>query len=168
MDQNLKGTFLDMLDVLHPKIFRICISYTKDTEEAKDLFQEVLINIWKSLPSFNSHSSLSTWVYRITINVGLRYKANLIKSRAKYNQLDSIEIERIPAIDQDNSDEEKLALLRACVRYLDEVDKAIITLFLEELPYREISEITGLRENTVAVRIKRIKTKLLNCINEKL
>ena len=167
MDQDLEGTFLNMLDVLHPKIFRICISYTKNSEEAKDLFQEVLINIWKALPNFKNRSSLSTWVYRITINVSLRYRTNLMKGKAKYKYLGSIEIEHIPAVVQDNSNE-KLEFLRACVRNLNEVDKALITLFLEELTYREIAEIMGLKENTVAVKIKRIKTKLLNCIKDKL
>jgi len=107
MDQDLEGTFLRILDALHPKIFRICISYTKDSEEAKDLFQEVLINIWKALPSFKSHSSLSTWVYRITINVGLRYKANLVKRRVKHKHLDSIEIEWIEARQEEKQDQKK-------------------------------------------------------------
>jgi len=61
-----------------------------------------------------------------------------------------------------------LEFLRACVRNLNEVDKAVTSLFLEELSYKEISKITGLKENTVAVRVKRIKKKLLNCINEKI
>nr|WP_299068577.1 RNA polymerase sigma factor [uncultured Allomuricauda sp.] len=168
MDKDLENTYLNMLDSLQERIFRICISYAKDTEDAKDLFQEVLVNIWKSLPNFKGDSSLSTWVYRITINVSLRFKTNLIKDRIKFSHANSIEIERVETREEERPDEEKLLLLRACVRSLNEVDKAITTLFLEELSYREISTITGLKENTVAVRIKRIKKKLLNCINEKL
>jgi len=80
----------------------------------------------------------------------------------------SIEIEKLTVQEEERQDEKKLQTLRACIRELNEVDKAVTSLFLEELSYREISEITGLKENTVAARIKRIKKKLLNCINEKL
>jgi RNA polymerase sigma-70 factor (ECF subfamily) len=71
--------------------------------------------------------------------------------------------------DEPNHEEfERLEKLRNCIQKLNDVDKAITTLYLEELPYKEISEITGLTENTIAVRMKRIKIKLLNCINSTL
>ena len=166
--EDLKGIFLNELEHSQEKIFRICVSYTKDTEEAKDLFQEVLVNIWKSLPKFKGDSSLSTWIYRITINVSLRYKTNLIKNRFRFSRIKSISIESVSSQAEESPDEKKLKLLRACIRELNEVDKAVITLHLEELPYKEICLITGLKENTVAVRVKRIKEKLLNCIKAKL
>ncbi|MEX0315428.1 MAG: RNA polymerase sigma factor [Allomuricauda sp.] len=168
MDKNLENTFLELLQHSKEKIFRICVSYTKDTDEAKDLFQEVLVNIWKSLPNFKGDSALTTWVYRITLNVSLRYKTKLLKEKSKLSRATSVTIEPVDHPSQEDSNEKKLALLRACVRGLNEVDKAVVTLYLEELSYKEISKITGLKENTVAVRIKRIKNKLLNCINEKL
>ncbi|MGW9686455.1 RNA polymerase sigma factor [Flagellimonas sp. 2504JD1-5] len=168
MKEDLESVFLNALEGSKEKIFRICVSYTKDTEEAKDLFQEVLVNIWKSLPNFKGNSALSTWIYRITINVSLRHKANLIKNNIRFPHLDAITIERVESYSEENQNEKQLHWLRDCVRKLNEVDKAIISLFLEELPYKEISKITGLKENTVAVRVKRIKEKLLNCLNEKL
>jgi len=168
MTKDLESTFLTLLDSMHEKLFRICISYTKNTDDAKDLFQEVLVNIWKSLPKFRGHAQLSTWVYRITINVSLRYKTKLVKNRVRFSEFRSIEIEKLTVQEEERQDEKKLQTLRACIRELNEVDKAVTSLFLEELSYREISEITGLKENTVAARIKRIKKKLLNCINEKL
>lgn len=80
--------------------------------------------------------------------------------------MDSIIIENM-AIDETNSEEhEQLIKLRNCIKKLNEADKAVTTLYLEELSYKEISSITGLSENTVAVKIKRIKMKLLTCINE--
>lgn len=168
MEEDLESVFLNALEHSQEKIFRICVSYTKDTEEAKDLFQEILVNIWKSLPNFKGDSSLSTWIYRITINVSLRYKTNLIKNRFRFARTKSIVVERVESQVEESPNDQKLILLRACVRDLNEVDKAVIALYLEELPYKEISQITGLKENTVAVRVKRIKEKLLNCINEKL
>lgn len=164
MDKNLERTFLNLLDNMQERIFRICISYTKDAEEAKDLFQEVLVQIWKSLPNFRGDAALSTWVYRITVNVSLRYKTKLVRHRTHHAKVKGIEFEGVFTA-QDENDEERLGQLRACVRKLNEGDKAVITLYLEELSYRDISDITGLKENTVAVRVKRIKKKLLDCIN---
>ena len=66
---------------------------------------------------------------------------------------------------EDGKEESELIVLRNCIKKLNEADKAVITLYLEELSYKEISSITGLIENTIAVKIKRIKRKLLNCIN---
>ena len=168
MKEDLENAFLSTLEQSQEKIFRVCVSYTKNTQDAKDLFQEVLVNIWKALPNFKGDALLSTYIYRITINVCLRFQKNLIKGRSRFISANNITIEHVESTADDAQNEKKLMLLRSCVRGLNDVDKAVITLFLEELSYREISLITGLKENTVAVRIKRIKKKLLDCIKEKL
>lgn len=168
MDKNLENTFLDALEASQDKLFRICSSYAKDADDAKDLFQEVLVNIWKALPSFNGNSALDTWMYRITLNVSLRHRANLIRERKGRKQIKGLTIEYTAMGGEDYEHLQKLDLLRNCVRRLNDADKAIVTLYLEELAYKEISEITGLKENTIAVRIKRIKEKLLHCLNDKL
>ena len=166
MNKDLEHTFLNALENSQDKLLRICSSYAKDDNDTKDLFQEVLIHIWKALPSYKGNSSLSTWMYRITLNVSLRHRANLSREKKRFSQINSLVIEQIDDEKYEKTDRTKLKLLRNCVRALNDADKAIITLYLEELPYKEISSITGLKENTVAVKIKRIKAKLLNCINE--
>ncbi len=168
MDKDLKSTFLDALETSQDKLLRICSSYAKDPDDAKDLFQEVLVNVWRALPNFKANSSLATWMYRITLNVCLRHRANLQRERKRFSRLKSVEIEQIDTENPNRPDEVRLLLLRNCVRNLNNADKAVITLYLESLPYREIANITGLKENTIAVKVKRIKTKLLNCINAKL
>ncbi|MEO0572345.1 MAG: RNA polymerase sigma factor [Bacteroidota bacterium] len=168
MDKNLENTFLDALEASQDKLFRICSSYAKDADDAKDLFQEVLVNIWKAMPSFNGNSALDTWMYRITLNVSLRHRANLIREKNRRGQIKSFTIEYLGHDGEHDQNLKKLNVLRNCVRMLNDADKAIVTLYLEELAYKEISEITGLKENTIAVRIKRIKEKLLHCLNDKL
>jgi RNA polymerase sigma-70 factor (ECF subfamily) len=81
--------------------------------------------------------------------------------------MDSISIAHIHEEETNDEEQERLLKLRSCIRNLNDADKAVITLYLEELPYSEISNITGLTENNIAVKIKRIKSKLLNCITEK-
>ncbi len=165
MDKHLKDTFLNALEEHRQKLFRICSVYAQDSDDTQDLFQEVLINIWRALPSFKENASIGTWMYRITLNVCLRIKSKEMKKQRKMLRLDSIRIINLQNESRDNAMDVKLMKLRSCIKMLNDAEKAVITLYLEELPYKEISSITGLKENTVAVKIKRIKTKLLNCIN---
>lgn len=168
MDKDLENTFLAALQENQDRLLRICSSYAHDAGETEDLFQEVLINIWKALPSFKGDSIISTWMYRITLNVSLRHRAKLSREKARFSRLKSVTIEQVKNDERSETDHNKLIVLRNCIRALNEADKAVITLYLEELSYREISEITGIKENTIAVKIKRIKKKLLNCISKKL
>ena len=166
MNQQLENTFLYAIEENQNKLLRVCSVYAIDTDDKKDLFQEVLINIWQSMPSFNEKSSISTWMFRITLNVCLRLQSKQEKDRNRFRKLDSITIENVRDEETNHEEQERLVKLRSCIKKLNDADKAVITLFLEELSYKEISDITGLTENNVAVKIKRIKMKLLACINE--
>ena len=166
MTKDLENTFLNALEAHQHKLLRICSVYAKDDEDTKDLFQEVLVNIWKAMPSFKGDSNIGTWMYRITLNVCLRLKTKEIKKQKKLLRLDSRAINIYKADVSEDSQREQLLQLRNCIKKLNEADKAVITLYLEELPYKEISQVTGLTENNIAVKIKRIKKKLLNCLNQ--
>lgn len=162
MTKEIEEKFLEELEVHKDSLWRICSVYAIDSEMAKDYFQESVLNIWKSLPSFNGKSSLKTWMYRITINVCL----GLEKKRKKV-KLEFIEFfEDKSVIEKEKKSDSNLNQLRMCVSKLDTSNKTIISLYLEELPYKEIANISGLTENHIAVKIKRIKKKLLNCINQ--
>lgn len=167
MDHELENTFLKALEQNQEKLLRVCSVYATDAEDKKDLFQEALINIWQAMPSFESKSSLSTWMFRVTLNVCLRLQSRQEKRRNHFRKIDGMTIENIPCEETTSEDHERLIQLRRCIKKLNDADRAVITLYLEELPYKEISEITGLSENHVAVIVKRIKEKLLNCLIEK-
>lgn len=143
------------------KIFRICSSFSGHPEQAKDLAQEVYLNIWKSMDSFEGKSHVNTWVYRITLNICLRTKTNINKRKKKTTHLDGIEFQQFPA---PNDEEKDFSQLYECIKKLDEFDRTIILLYLEELRYKEISEICDISENYVAVKVKRNKQKLLTCL----
>ncbi len=168
MNKELENLFLKVLDQNQQKLFRICSVYSKNSEDTKDLLQEVLINIWKSLPSFEAKSTIETWVYRITLNTCLRFCSKHIKKQERFVSIDNISNTSVKTEAENEEQKEKLIQLRNCINILNKGDKAIISLYLEKLPYKEISNITGLTENNVAVKIKRIKKKLLNCINKTL
>ncbi len=161
-----KTTFLSALKENQDKLYRICSIYSDSNEDSKDLFQEVLVHIWKSMSSFKGNSSIDTWVFRIALNVCLRFKSKHTKNQNRFIRLDSMTISNIGSEEANEEDSEKLIALKKCVKKLNEGDKAIVALYLEGLAYREISDILGLSENHIAVNIKRIKSKLFNCINE--
>ena len=166
MRKERETIFLNALEENQEKLIRICSIYSKDHEDAKDLFQEVLVHVWRSMASFKGHSSLSTWMFRIALNVCLRFKSKHTKNQHRFIRLDSLTIENFGSEDRSGTENEKLIPLRKCVKKLNEGDKAIVALYLEGLAYREISSILGVSENNVAVKVKRIKSKLLNCINQ--
>jgi RNA polymerase sigma factor (sigma-70 family) len=166
MDQQLENTFLKALEQYQHKLLRICSVYAVDADDKKDLFQESIINIWQSMPSFEDRSSVSTWMFRITLNVCLRLQMKQHKKRDRFRSLDSISFENLRGEEDNDESHKQLVKLRNCIKKLNDADKAVTTLYLEELSYKDISSITGLSENAVAVKIKRIKMKLLTCITE--
>src|SRR5258708_33871839 len=166
MGKQIESSFLTALEQNQQKLLRVCSVYAEDHEDKKDLFQEALINIWQSMPTFKDKSALSTWMFRVTLNVCLRLQSKQARKRDRFRKLDSIEIGNIKDEEPNHEEHERLIQLRNCIKKLNDADKSLTTLYLEELSHKEISDITGLTENTVAVKIKRIKMKLLTCINE--
>ena len=168
MKKEQETIFLKALELNQEKLFRICSIYSKDDEDAKDFFQEVLVHIWRSMSTFKANSSIGTWMFRVALNVCLRFKSKHTKNQNRFIRLDSITIANFGYEENSEGENEKLNSLRKCVKELNEADKAIVALYLEGIAYKEISSILGLSENHIAVKIKRIKSKLLNCINSRL
>jgi len=166
MDEDLKLLFLKIIENNRQKILRICQAYARNKEDQKDLYQEVVLNIWKSLPSFRQEAMINTWIYRISLNICMRFS---IKSK-KENRA-NFAIEGISILDESRDlqinieTNEKINQLYACIAKLDDAEKSLVLLFLEDLSHRAISDITGITENHVAVKLSRIKKKLFNCIN---
>ncbi|MEB2779704.1 sigma-70 family RNA polymerase sigma factor [Algoriphagus sp. C2-6-M1] len=167
MQKTTTNTFEQIIEENKGKIYRICKIYSVSPLEPQDLFQEVLYAIWKSILTFKGNSNINTWIYRITLNVCLRSKQKLEEKNFKTVRLESIQFVPVE-IPLDTTQQEKHNALTSCISSLNENDKSIIILYLEELKYKEIAEITGMTENHIAVKMKRIKKTLLNCITNKL
>ncbi len=153
-----------MLEENKDVIFRMCSSYARGHEEAEDIFQEVLLNLWKALPGFRNEAAVTTWVYRITLNVCLRARHLAGKKEKRFVKLESLQLQNLEATLAAEPESTGFSDLYACIKKLSDTDKSLILLFLEDLSYKEIATITGITENYVAVKIKRIKSKLLNCL----
>lgn len=167
MKKSHEDLFVELLETNKDRIFRICRAYSKEQEEAKDLFQEVLLQIWKSLSSFEFKSSIHTWAFRITINTCLQAKQFQIKKDKLFTHLKH-DIEGVQISTYSSENEALFIHLYECISNLEGIDKSIMLLHLEEMSHKEIGNITGITENYVAVKIKRIKAKLFNCIKDKI
>jgi len=165
MKAKMDKLFLKAFERNKNRIYRICCSYSVGHENAQDLFQDVLFNIWKSLPNFNNKSSIDTWIFRITINVCLRFKEKQDRNNKLFKRIESVELENFQEYLDSNKGDEQFKQLFECIKLLNKSDKSIILLYLEDIAYRDIAEITGLTENHIAVKIKRIKSKLLTSLN---
>ena len=141
-------------------IWRLCRMYIAETERCKDMYQDIIIQIWKSLPSFKGQSSIETWIYRIAINTCI--KASLkIRRYEKEMSLEDFErnLQTLP-----ESENERYESLYLCISKLGNIDKVLIGLYLEEQPYKEIAQVLGITENHVAVKLTRVKKTLQNCL----
>jgi RNA polymerase sigma-70 factor (ECF subfamily) len=147
------------------RIYRLCRAYAGDTQEQQDLFQEVVFNLWKAKDSFRGDAQESTWLYRVTLNVCLRYA--LQRNRQAKVRLESVQfVSREHNAQQQLEQEEQVTLLYNCISKLNEIDRTVVLLYMEDVPYRQVADITGLTENNIAQRVSRIKSKLLQCLKK--
>ena len=144
------------------RIQRLCYGYLGPGGDVDDLFQEIMINAWNSLPSFRGDSRASTWLYRVAVNTALVHR----RKRRPTEPLPDVVRDPARGAHQNLEDEERLAALRTAVATLPDQDRLIITLLLEGLSYKEIGEITGLTVNHVGVKISRIKQTLEELLTE--
>jgi RNA polymerase sigma-70 factor (ECF subfamily) len=144
--------FTELFASNQARIQRLCYGYLGPCGEVEDLFQEIMVNVWNSLPSFRGESRPGTWLYRIAVNTALIH-------RRKHRSTEPLPELADPAhgAQQTLEDRERLAALRAAIATLPDQDRVVITLLLDGLPYKEIAEITGLTVNHVGVKINRIK-----------
>jgi RNA polymerase sigma-70 factor, ECF subfamily len=162
---NKEEKFQKIVNENKDKIFRICRYYSPNGDDYKDIYQEVLINIWKSLDHFRGDAAISTWIYRIAVNTSLSYMGKTYKLMKLNVDLDTQNIGSLIQEDEFEKkkiEEEQLNLLQVELNQLSVIDKALISLFLEGLNMKEIANIIGLTEPNVRVKIHRIKETLRN------
>ncbi len=141
-------------------IYKICHTFCKDPEDRKDLAQEIIIQLWNSANRYDPQYQLSTWIYRIALNVAISFQRS--ESRRKKHFADSMI--SFPDIfvpeSQSLSADENIAFLYQFIDQMDALNKALILLYLDDLSYREIAAILGISESNVGTKLGRLKQKL--------
>lgn len=156
MDAAVDQTFIEQLNQHLGIAHKVCGIYFTDAEEKQDVVQEMLYQLWRSYPGFDGRSKFSTWMYSVCLNTALTYRR---KERRHKNKPLSLHHHQIPDEPAGNQ-EENMQLLMDAIAALSQLNKAIVLLYLEELSYEEIAQVTGLTKGNVSVRLVRIKKEL--------
>jgi RNA polymerase sigma factor (sigma-70 family) len=158
--ETLQTKFAQIVKENKDTIYTVCYMFSNDSEEVNDLFQEVLINLWKGLDSFKAQSDIRTWIYRIALNT-------CISANRKKKKIETVSLSmNIDLFDDKDEKAKQVQLLHDRIKKLQPFDKAIVLLWLENMSYDEIGAIVGISTNNVAIRLFRIKEKLKNMSND--
>ncbi len=153
----LQRQFESLITTHSALISRICFSYATDGEDYNDLRQDVLINIWKGIAKFRGDASSLTWVYRVTLNTCVS-TVRKRSSRPITERLDTMPLD-IPEEREDEGLRERFETLHRLIAELSPIDKAIVTMWLDERSYDEIAEVVGMSKNNIGLRLHRIRER---------
>lgn len=160
-EKELEREFLHLIDEHQSIIHKICFLYCSRRSDRKDLYQEILLQLWRSYPSFSGRSAFSTWMYRVALNTAISMTKKFWFSADTENLSDSY-------AENDNLMDlsEEIKLLYKAISGLAKVEKAIILLWLEEKSYDEIAETLGISTKNVSVKLVRIRKKLSEILKD--
>ena len=159
--ENLEQEFARIVKEHKETIYMVCYMFSKDSEQVQDLYQECLINLWKSMSSFEGRSNLRTWVWRVSLNTCISM------DRQKRRRGESVPLDmNIDLYNDTDRDTKQIKMLHERISRLGPFDRAIILLWLESMSYEEIGAIVGISAQNVSVRLYRIREQLKAMNNE--
>lgn len=163
MSETLEQSFVKQLKENQNIVHKICRLYTTDSDAHNDLFQEITIQLWKAFPKFRGESKFSTWAYRVALNTAITLYR---KSTRSVNTVTYEAQQHFFVQDEYNHDEEeRLKLMYQAVQQLNDIEKALVYMYLEDKDYAEIAETLGISEVNARVKMNRIKGKLIKILN---
>ncbi|MDE1207345.1 MULTISPECIES: RNA polymerase sigma factor [Tenacibaculum] len=163
MKKELENKFLTDFEANQNIVHKVCRIYTTNQEAHNDLFQEITIQLWKNYSKFRGDAKFSTWMYRVALNTAISLYRKSTRSIKTQDFTDYSF--KIKAEEYDDTEEVQLKALYGAIRKLNDIDKALIFLYLEDKPYKEISETLGISEVNARVKMNRAKDKLKKVLN---
>ena len=157
----MENEFKEVVEKHKSTIYTVCYMFSKDSDEVNDLFQEVLINLWKGFSSFQGKSSIDTWIWRISFNTCITQDRKKKRHETLPLSMD------INLYEDKDDDTQQIQMLYHRIHALKPFDRAIVMLWLEGISYEEIGEIVGITVKNVSVRLYRIKEELKKMSNSK-
>jgi RNA polymerase sigma-70 factor (ECF subfamily) len=164
-----ESAFLRLIDENRGKILKICRVYAWNDADRDDLYQEILFQIWRALPGLKEGAYAGTWVYRVALNTSISFVRKDAGRKSRATALGPEDLTRHIESGQgpEESDDGRQARLYEAIGQLNETEKALVVLFLEDLSYEQIAEALGLSANHVGVALHRAKKKLSVLMKEK-
>jgi RNA polymerase sigma-70 factor (ECF subfamily) len=156
-------SFLNLVRANEGRVRRICRVYAHDADERSDLEQEILLQLWRSLPTFAGASSPATWLYRVALNTALTFSRGRSRRREMALDDDTLNIAHVPDAAEPDAQLETLEQhehLWAAIDRLGTVDKMLMTMYLDDRSYREMAEVLGISESLVGVKLHRVRKAL--------
>ena len=141
-------------------IYKICHAYCRDPEDRRDLEQEIIIQLWQSADRYDTKYKLSTWIYRIALNVAISFLRSEKRRKKQFSHADQSIIERFADQGETAETAANINQLYHFINQLDDLNRALMLLYLDDHPYSEIAAILGISETNVATKISRIKQQL--------
>jgi RNA polymerase sigma-70 factor (ECF subfamily) len=158
LNSDKEKKFLRLISEHEGLIHKICHVYAADALAKQDLFQEIVIQLWKSFENFRNESKISTWMYRVALNTALTEKRRN-KTKVSISFLGSLKDDKAQESIVD-AHEENLNLLFSAISKLTEVEKAVVMLYLDDKSYEDMEDVLGINQGTLRVKMNRIKEKL--------
>lgn len=161
-DEDLETVFRRWLIEHDGAVLRVARAYTLSTEDCQDLAQEILLQVWRSLPQFQRRASASTWFYRVALNTALGWRRKEHRRRTRQRPILAVEDLSGPELGgaQEIVQREAVERLYAAIRHLPKTDAALVLLYLDDLSYRQMAEVLGISESNVGVKLNRAKKAL--------
>lgn len=161
-----EAKFTEIFQNNRDQVYRLCCGFVSDANDVDDLFQEIMLNIWKNLSKFRTEAQISTWIYRIAVNSALLFRKREQRKKQRMRPLDKSDFTRPGKEGNFTGVQFELQRLQACVQRLKKPDRLLISLLLEGLSYKEIADVLGLSVSHVGVKINRAKSKLEKMMQE--
>jgi RNA polymerase sigma-70 factor (ECF subfamily) len=160
--------FLELVKENRNKILRVCRVYAWNSADQDDLYQEILFQIWRGLPALKEKQFANTWLYRVAINTAISFVRKRASRSDRVIHFEPADLTRTIESGQapEENTDDRMAGLYTAIYKLDPLEKAVITLFLEDLTYEQIAEATGINANNVGVMLHRAKRKLSGLMKE--
>jgi RNA polymerase sigma factor (sigma-70 family) len=160
----LKEDFLKLIEANQGIIFKVCNMYCSNQEDKEDLFQDILMNLWRSFPNYKQEAKISTWMYRIALNIAI----TRLRKETRRRPFEALGDEALQISSADiNYLDEQSALMYQAIKQLSEIERAITMLYLENCSYKEMAEVTGLSESNIGFKLNQIKAKLKMLVKDK-
>jgi RNA polymerase sigma factor (sigma-70 family) len=163
VNKELEKKFLDDFSNNQNIVHKVCRIYTTNQDQHNDLFQEIAIQLWKNYSKFRGEAKFSTWMYRVALNTAISLYRKSTRT-VKTQDFSDVSF-KIASNDYDDTQDQQLTALYNAIRNLNDIDKALIFLYLEDKPYKEIAIALGISEVNARVKMNRAKDKLKKILN---
>ena len=137
-------------------IIKVARMYTNTPDDQQDLFQEIVLQLWRSYDTFKGNSKISTWMYRVALNTAI----TLFRKTTRTIKTDELADFHQPIDDENDENQQQIALLYKVIKMLGDIDRAIVMMYLDDVPYKDIAENIGITEVNARVKMNRLKKTL--------